>query len=76
MSVWAPNSESRSRACGKLAEKLISWIIFDRNRVRRKIGKWGLEARCDESDAIVNRKPSKFSDSREKNKNTYQRRAV
>jgi len=43
MSVWAPNSGSRSRACGKLAEKAISWIIFDRNRVRRNIfasGAW------------------------------------
>jgi len=43
MSVWAPNSGSCSRACGKLAEKAISWIIFDQNRVRRNIfasGAW------------------------------------
>jgi len=43
MSVWAPNSESRSSACGKLAGKLIDWIIFDLNKVRRKMlvrGAW------------------------------------
>jgi len=37
MSVWAPNSESRSSACGKLAGKSIDWIIFDLNKVRRKM---------------------------------------
>ena len=43
MSVWVPNSGSHSRVCGKLAEKSISWIIFDQNRVRRNIfasGAW------------------------------------
>ena len=43
MSVWAPNSESHSRACGRLAGKLIDWIIFNLNKVRRKMlvrGAW------------------------------------
>jgi len=43
MSVWAPNSESCSRACGRLAGKSIDWIIFDLNKVRRKMlarGAW------------------------------------
>ena len=43
MSVWTPNSKSHSRACGRLAGKLINWIIFNLNKVRRKMlarGAW------------------------------------
>ena len=43
MSVWAPNSESHSRACRRLAGKSIDWIIFNLNKVRRKMlarGAW------------------------------------
>ena len=36
MSVCAPNSESRSRACRKLVEKSNDWIMIDLNKVRRK----------------------------------------
>jgi len=43
MLVWAPNSKSCSSTCGKLAGKSIDWIIFNLNKVRRKMlarGAW------------------------------------
>ena len=70
MSVWAPNSKSHSRACGKLEEKLVNWIIFDQNRVRRRMlasGAWKRGVMKAIQSLIGSlKKQSRFNDSRKK----------